>query len=98
MGGVGAARPPIFSTLHESWSKVSHAARELATFFFVTVFLFLVKIVGHLVKRPHNRKCLGTFLLSPMFSGLQENWSKVSHAARELATVFSMALLATIVG
>ena len=29
---------------------------------------------------------------SPMFSNLQERWSKVSYAARELATVFSVTI------
>ena len=38
MGGVGAWRPPIFSKLQESWSKVSQAARGLATVFSVTFF------------------------------------------------------------
>ena len=58
--------PPIFSDLQESWSSVSHAARE-----FVTVtnslaawLIFLVAIVGHLVKNapPPNGRCLGIFL------------------------------------
>ena len=31
--------------------------------------------------------------MPPIFSNLQECWSKVSHAARELATVFSVTLL-----
>ena len=30
--------PPILSELQEGWSKVSHAARELATVFPVTFF------------------------------------------------------------
>ena len=38
-GGVEGALP-IFSNSQESWSKVSHAARELATVFSVT-FLFV---------------------------------------------------------
>ena len=32
-GGVGASRPLICSNLQKSWSKGSHAARELATVF-----------------------------------------------------------------
>ena len=35
-----ASRPRIVSNLQESWSKVSHAARELATEFSVTFFFF----------------------------------------------------------
>ena len=31
--------PPIFSNLQESWLKGSHAAREVATVFSVTLFL-----------------------------------------------------------
>ena len=37
MGSV--APPPIFSNLQESWSKVSQAARGLATVFSVTCFI-----------------------------------------------------------
>ena len=48
-GGMGGVVPlPIFSNLQESWSKVSQAARGLATVFSVT-FCFsnnLVTIVG----------------------------------------------------
>ena len=47
----GVAPPPIFSNLQESWSNVSHAARELATVFSAT-FFSLVTIVGQLVKTP----------------------------------------------
>ena len=43
--------PPIFSNLQESWSKSSYAARELVTVFSVT-FVFLVTIVGQLIKTP----------------------------------------------
>ena len=43
--------PPIYSNLPESWSKVCHAAGELATAFSMT-FLFLVAIAGQLVKTP----------------------------------------------
>jgi len=35
-GRACGRRPPIFSNLQESWSKVSHAAKELATVFSVT--------------------------------------------------------------
>jgi len=39
IGGRGVRRvPPMFSNLQESWSKGSHAARELATVFSVTFF------------------------------------------------------------
>jgi len=48
----GVAPPPIFSNLQERWSKVIHAARELATVFSVANFVFLVIIVGQLVKTP----------------------------------------------
>ena len=37
-GHGGRRAPPIFSNLQESWSKGSHAARELATVFSVTFF------------------------------------------------------------
>ena len=40
-GRRGACRPPVLSTFAESWSKVSHAAKELATAFYV---IFVVKI------------------------------------------------------
>ena len=43
--------PPIFSNLPESWSKVCHAAGELATAFSMT-FLLLVAIAGQSVKTP----------------------------------------------
>ena len=51
MGGVA---PPIFSNSKESWLKVSHAARELATVFSVT--FYLVTIVSQLVKTPHPQQ------------------------------------------
>ena len=41
-------QPPIFSNVQESWSKVSHAKRELPTAFSVT--FSIVTIVGQLVK------------------------------------------------
>ena len=41
-GGVGDVVPPIFSNSQESWSKVSHAARKLATVFSVTFFLVTI--------------------------------------------------------
>ena len=54
MGVWGASHPQIFS--HESWSKVSHAARELATVFSLTIFL-LVTIVGQFgQKSPPQQK------------------------------------------
>jgi len=59
---MGALRHPIISNLQDSWSKVSHAARELATVFSVTFSSFLVAIVGQFVERPPNGKCLGTSL------------------------------------
>ena len=34
----GASRPTVFLKLQESWSKVSHAARELATVYFMWPF------------------------------------------------------------
>ena len=37
-GHEGATLAPIFSNLPESWSKVSHAAREVATPFSVAIF------------------------------------------------------------
>ena len=49
-GGVGGFMPPIFSDLQESWTKIRHAVRELATVFFVA--FFLVAMVGRLVKTP----------------------------------------------
>ena len=56
------------SNLQERWSKVSHAARELATVFSVTFLLFLV--IGQLVKTPPlNRSYLGTSL-----GGSKEEW------------------------
>jgi len=64
MGVVGASRPTIFSSLQDSWSKVSHDARELATV--LSVAFFLVTIVGQIVKMPPpplQQKCLGTSLV-----------------------------------
>ena len=42
----------MFSNLQESWSKGSHAAREVGNTIFcdLFVFIFLVTIVGQLVK------------------------------------------------
>ena len=40
-GHEGMSRPPIFSNLRESWSKISQAARGLATVFSVTFFLLV---------------------------------------------------------
>ena len=42
MGVWGRHAPPIFSNLQESWSKVSQAARWLATIFSVTYFLVTI--------------------------------------------------------
>ena len=36
--GRGGVALPIFSNLQESWSKATHAARELATLFSGTFF------------------------------------------------------------
>ena len=47
----GGITPPIFSKLPEGWSKVSHAARELAKKL-CDLFLFSVIIVGQLVRMP----------------------------------------------
>ena len=50
---VEVLRPPIFSNLQGSWSKVCHAARGLATVYSVTSFFFsnnLVAIVDQLVR------------------------------------------------
>jgi len=52
-GAWGRRASPIFSNLQESCSIGSHIVRELATVFFVTIFL--VTIVGQLVKMPPSR-------------------------------------------
>ena len=55
MGGVGASRPPVYSYLQESWSKVSHAAGELATVFSVTLsFLVTIVVDGQIVQRSSS--------------------------------------------
>ena len=41
-GSVGEALRPVVSNLQESWSKVSRAARGLATVFSVTSFLVTI--------------------------------------------------------
>ena len=46
----------IFLNLQESWSKGSHAARELATVFSVTSVFVLVTIVGQLSKCPSPKQ------------------------------------------
>ena len=64
MASVGASRPPIFSNWQESRSKVSHAARELATVFSVT-FRFCFSNNSWSIGQnapPPNRWCLGTSL------------------------------------
>ena len=64
MGRCGARHAPQLSYLQGSWSKVSNAARELATVFSVT--FFSVTIAGQFVnKPPPNGKCLGTQLPLP---------------------------------
>ena len=59
MGGVGGVTP-IVSNLQESWSKVSHAARELTTLFSVT---FLGNNSSWSIGQnapPLKGRCLGT--------------------------------------
>ena len=72
---LGASHPPLFSNLQENWSKGSHAARELATVFSVT--LFLVKIVGQLVKTPPT----------PTEGVSAHQWSEVSDDCGQHACV-----------
>ena len=60
MRGVGGATP-IVSNLQESWSKVSHAARELTTLFSVT-FLGNNSSWSIGQNAPLKRRCLGTAL------------------------------------
>ena len=64
-GGIVGIAPPIFSNLQESSSKVSQAARGLATVYSVTFFSSnnLVTIVGQLVRPPPANRCLGTSML-----------------------------------
>ena len=47
--GERGVTPPVSSNLPESWSKVSHSGRELATVFSMA---FFVAIVGQVVKTP----------------------------------------------
>ena len=56
----GTSCPPISSNLQESWSKVSHAARELATVFSVTFFL---SNNSWSIGQNANSRCLDTSLL-----------------------------------
>ena len=65
MESVGAWRPPVFSHLQESWSKVNHAARDLATVF--SEPFVLVTIAVQLVKTPLSR-CLGPSLIMGSFA------------------------------
>ena len=60
MGVWGASRPPISSNLQESWSKASHAARELVTVCSVTYFL--LTIVGQLVKTPPPQQKVSRYI------------------------------------
>ena len=59
------SQPLIFSKLQESWSKVSHAARDMVTVFSSTLFLVLVAVVTQMVKTPPKGKCFGTPLGAP---------------------------------
>ena len=45
MGGVVGITCPTFPTLQESWSKVSHPARELSKVFSVTLYFFSELVV-----------------------------------------------------
>ena len=62
--GIGGMAPLIFSNLPESWSKVSHAGRELATALSVTLFLFFGSNSWSIGQNapPPNGECLGTAL------------------------------------
>ena len=71
MGAWGRRAPLIFSSLQESWSKASQAARGLATVFSGTFFSFfsnnLVSIVSinnrSIGQNAPPNRCLGTPLL-----------------------------------
>ena len=39
LGGVGGSTPQIFLKLQESWSKIGHAAIEMAIIYYVTFFI-----------------------------------------------------------
>ena len=49
----GSVTPPICSTLPERWSKVSHAAGELATAFYMLFLFFSINNWS-----PFHGKCL----------------------------------------
>ena len=64
MGGMGVCCPPIFSNVPETWSKVSHAARELVTACSMTCLFFSSNnswSIGQKVPPPHG-ECLSTSL------------------------------------
>ena len=63
--GRGGATSPIVLKVQESWSKISHAAIEIATdysaTFFISSNILHLLVVGQIVKTPPpHRKCLGT--------------------------------------
>ena len=62
-GGWGVMLLPILPKLQESWSKVSHAAREVITVFSET--FSLVTVVGQMTQTPPppDGKCLSTSLV-----------------------------------
>ena len=82
----GGVTPPIFSNLPERWSKVSHAAREIATAFFA--ICFSVTIIGQLVKTPPpNGKCPHPYIPASQHTVLAENLAKTAKHTVFLATL-----------
>ena len=68
IGWAWGRHSPIFLKLQESWSKVAHAAIEIATIysvnFFISSSILLLLLVGQIVKTtPLHRKSLGTAML-----------------------------------
>ena len=61
--GRGGVAHPILSNLQESWSKSSHAARELAIVFSVTFFSNNSWSIHQNAPPPPSRGCLGTSLV-----------------------------------
>ena len=53
--GRGGVALPIFSNLQESWSKATHAARELATVFSVTFFCSNSWLIGQNALPPEQK-------------------------------------------
>ena len=52
----GVTPPKYFQKLHDSWSIVSHAAREIVTVFSGNFFYFcLVTVVGEMVKMSRTQ-------------------------------------------